>query len=100
MNKTAKEYAKFVYDNLSKAKLSNSLNIAVEIQNNYTFEDFTKNLVEVCNEEAVQSSQKSANFVKVIKKYQDLFHSDFNYNPEMITEVFILELCKISRETK
>lgn len=97
MSKSIEEYTQFVFDNISKAKLSNSLNIAEEIKNTYCFTDFINCMKKVCQNNVRQFPEKSINFIKTIDKYQKMAESDFNYNIEMITDIFVMELCKVSR---
>lgn len=98
--KTVKEYARFVYDNIGKAKMNNALNIANEINTHYSFKDFIQALAEVCGECFSDNMKKSILFFDVIKEYSELYESDKLYNKDMILDIFILALCNQARRSE
>lgn len=93
---TAKEYADIAYEKIGKANLNNVLKISDEIKDN-GFDEFVSELIEKCNNNAFNNWKKCDCMTKIVKKYCDLYHSDFNYNKQMIVDNFLMELCSAMR---
>lgn len=96
------EFAKFVINNMTRATLSNALNICTKLDNDeyYKFTDFVKAIYSyVSNILSTNNNNIDINKIYSVlvssNKYLTMYESDINYNKNMLIDSYIIDLWEI-----
>ena len=96
------EFAKFVINNMTRATLSNALNICVKLDNDeyYKFTDFI-NAIYAYISDILNTDNKNIEINKIYEilvvsnKYLKMYESNIKYNKNMIIDCYIIDLWEI-----